>query len=118
MELCDPDAALALRRLVSAPRSAPGPRSRRRAGDAAELGPEAPAAVGAMRALAIVLTEGGDYARAEPLFLRALAVDEKNEKDPESEQIATTLSNLASLYEHQGKYGKAQPLYERALAIF
>ncbi|MGZ3458885.1 MAG: CHAT domain-containing protein, partial [Archangium sp.] len=59
----------------------------------------------------------GNYARAEPLFERALAIWEaalgKNHPD-----VARTLNNLALLYANQGNYARAEPLYERALAIY
>ena len=58
----------------------------------------------------------GLYGRAEPLFQRALAIQEaalgKNHPD-----VATSLNNLADLYMEQGLYGRAEPLYQRALAI-
>lgn len=38
----------------------------------------------------------GDYARAEPLCLRALAIREKA-LGPEHPQVATSLNNLANL---------------------
>jgi tetratricopeptide (TPR) repeat protein len=65
----------------------------------------------------LLLSTRGTYARAEPLFRRALEITEKalGPKDPE---MAGGLNNLAFLYDAQGQYGKAEPLYERALAIW
>ena len=62
------------------------------------------------------LDERARYAEAEPLFVRALRVDEKafGSLHPE---VATDLNNLAGLYRSQGKYSEAEPLYVRALAI-
>ena len=58
----------------------------------------------------------GNYAQAEPLYQRALAIWEKA-LGPEHPDVATSLSNLAALYDAQGKFTEAEPLYQRALAI-
>jgi CHAT domain-containing protein len=59
----------------------------------------------------------GQYARAEPLFERALKIREaalgENRLD-----VANSLTNLAGLYASQGQYARAEPLFERALQIF
>ena len=52
----------------------------------------------------------GAYAQAEPLFYRAMAIDEKV-LGPEHQRVGTTLSNLARLYDSQGQYAKGQPLW-------
>ena len=62
------------------------------------------------------LHDRADYAQAEPLYRRALAIDEKA-LGPEHSETATDLNNLAALYRHQGRYQEAEPLYRRALAI-
>ena len=59
----------------------------------------------------------GNYAQAEPLFQRALKIDEKV-IGPEHFRTATSLSNLAGLYQDVGDYAKAEPLYQRALKIY
>jgi len=81
----------------------------------------------------------GQYAQGEPLYLRSLAIREKNlglehpevatslykrslaiwEKTlgPEHPDVATSLNNLAELYHAQGQYAKAEPLHKRSLAI-
>ena len=58
----------------------------------------------------------GRYAEAEPLYKRALAIQEKA-LGPDHPDVATALNNLAVLYRHQGRYAEAEPLYKRALAI-
>ncbi len=58
----------------------------------------------------------GAYAKAEPLFKRALAIREKV-LGPEHPDTVTYLNNLAELYKSLGAYAKAEPLYKRALAI-
>ena len=58
----------------------------------------------------------GQYAKAEPLYQRALAIREKA-LGPDHPDVAASLNNLAGLYRAQGQYAKAEPLYQRALAI-
>jgi len=62
------------------------------------------------------LTEAGDYAAAEPLLRRALAIKE-NTLGPDHPQVATNLRNLAVLLGKRGDYAAAEPLLRRALAI-
>jgi tetratricopeptide (TPR) repeat protein len=56
------------------------------------------------------------YAEAEPLYRRALAIREKV-LGAEHPDVANSLINLAGLCYSQGKYAEAEPLYQRALAI-
>jgi tetratricopeptide (TPR) repeat protein len=56
------------------------------------------------------------YADAEPLYRRGLAILEK-QLGPEHPNMASALNNLAGLLYAQGKYADAEPLYRRALAI-
>ncbi|HZL70244.1 MAG TPA: tetratricopeptide repeat protein [Candidatus Limnocylindrales bacterium] len=65
---------------------------------------------------ALSLDFAGDYAAAEPLFRRALAIDDKA-LGPEHPDVARDLSNLAELLYHKGEYPAAEPLFRRALAI-
>ena len=58
----------------------------------------------------------GDYAKAEPLYRRALAIREKA-LGPEHPDTADSLNNLAGFTRTMGDYAKAEPLYQRALAI-
>ena len=58
----------------------------------------------------------GNYAEAEPLHQRALAIVEKA-LGPEHPSVATGLNNLAEVYSAQGRYAEAEPLHKRALAI-
>ncbi len=62
------------------------------------------------------LWEHGEYAQAEPLFVRALAIRERA-LGPDHLDVATSLNELAVLYEHQGRYAEAEPLYLGAIAI-
>jgi tetratricopeptide (TPR) repeat protein len=64
----------------------------------------------------VLLEARGDYTEAEPLYRRALAIDEKV-LGPDHPEVANTLNNLAVLLEARGDYTEAEPLYRRALAI-
>ena len=55
----------------------------------------------------------GAYAKAEPLYLRALDIREKA-LGAEHLGVATSLNNLAVLYKNMGHYTKAEPLFIRA----
>ena len=65
---------------------------------------------------ALSLMLAGDYAGAEPLYRRALAIDEKA-LGPDHPGVAIDLNNLAALLYTKGDYAAAEPLYRRALAI-
>lgn len=65
--------------------------------------------------LAYQLFSLGEYAQAEPLYQRSLAIEEKWFKD--SPNVASVLDNLAVLYDEQGLYARAEPLHQRSLAI-
>ncbi len=58
----------------------------------------------------------GDFARAEPLFERALHIKEKA-LGPDHPDVATSLNNLAGSYRAKGDFTRADPLFERALRI-
>src|SRR6266487_2016427 len=62
------------------------------------------------------LRESGRYREAEPLFQRALQIQERvlGVHHPD---VARTLHYLALLYWNQGKYEQAEPLFQRALSI-
>ena len=57
-----------------------------------------------------------DYAQAETLKRRALAIDEKT-YGPDHPEVAIRVGNLASLFEAIGRFAEAEPLHRRALAI-
>lgn len=57
-----------------------------------------------------------EYARAEPLYQRLLATQEKA-LGASHVDLAATLHGLAVLYRRQEEFGKAVPLLERALSI-
>ena len=83
---------------------------------AEEFGLEDPRLATSLNNLALLYEAQGKYVEAEPLYKRALAIDEKA-VGPEHPEVATILDNLASLYDAQGRYAEAEPLHKRALAI-
>jgi tetratricopeptide (TPR) repeat protein len=70
----------------------------------------------ALHELALLHKDLGQYAAAEPLYLRAVAVKEQA-LGKEHPDVAVVLSDLAGLYRREGKYAEAEPLFLRALAV-
>ena len=66
--------------------------------------------------LAGLLFDTSRFGEAEPLMLRALAIDEPS-LGKDHPRVATDLNNLASLLRAINRRGDAEPLYRRALAI-
>ncbi len=66
--------------------------------------------------LALLFTDQGKYAEAEPFFQRSLAIYEKA-LGPEHLDVAIILNNLGLLFTDQGKYAEAEPFFQRSLAI-
>ena len=62
------------------------------------------------------LLHRGRHAEAEPLWQRALEIQEQ-QLGQDHPNTATSLNNLALLYRAQGRYAEAEPLLQRALAI-
>jgi tetratricopeptide (TPR) repeat protein len=83
---------------------------------AEKFGPQDRRLARSLNDLAVLCDEQGNYAKAEPLYERALKIREEalGANHPE---VATSLYNLAGLYQSQGKYAKAEPLYKRSLEI-
>ena len=69
------------------------------------LGPEHPDVAQSLNNLAGLYQAQGQYAKAEPLHQRALAIREKA-LDPDHPDVAESLNNLALLYKTQGQYAK------------
>jgi tetratricopeptide (TPR) repeat protein/CHAT domain-containing protein len=70
----------------------------------------------ALHNLALAHQKQGNYAEAERLYRRALAVEEKA-LGATHLKVAQTLNGLANVYWEQGKYADAEELYKRALGI-
>ena len=66
--------------------------------------------------LAQYLDARADYANAEPLMRRALAVNERR-VDPSTPPSPSALSNLGSLLAETARAGEAEPLLRRALEV-
>ena len=69
-----------------------------------------------LNSLAVLYVQMGNYAAAEPLHQRSLAIVEKVH-GKEHPVVAASLNNLANLYQEQGNYAEAEPLHQRSLAI-
>ena len=64
------------------------------------------------------ITHQGKYAKAEPLYQRALAIWEQS-LGPSHPHVATNLNNLAVLYNNaQGKYAEGRATLSACLAIY
>ena len=66
--------------------------------------------------LALLLQFKARWAEAEPLFRRALAIDEAS-RGPDHPWVARDLNNLAELLRATNHLGEAEPLFRRALSI-
>ncbi|MCY7278579.1 MAG: tetratricopeptide repeat protein [Phormidesmis sp. CAN_BIN44] len=66
--------------------------------------------------LAYLYESQGRYAEAEPLYLQALEIWQRQLGD-DHPYVASSLNNLAALYKSQGRYAEAEPLYLQALSI-
>jgi tetratricopeptide (TPR) repeat protein len=69
-----------------------------------------------MSHLGVLLHSKTRHAEAEPLFRRALAIDEAS-YGTEHPELATGLNNLAELLKSTNRLSDAEPLYRRAVAI-
>ena len=69
-----------------------------------------------MTDLANVYFEEADYGKAEPLYLKALEIND-NALNNYHPSLALSLTNLGKLYFTIGNYSKAEPLYLRAYKI-
>ena len=66
--------------------------------------------------LAFVYVDQFDYAKAEPLFVRALAIAES--AGPQDRELALYLMNLGNLYVKMGDCEKAEPFIQRAMSVW
>src|SRR5712691_4310083 len=77
--------------------------------EAERFGPEDPRVATTLNNLAELYRAQRKYAQAEPLYRRALAINEKT-LGPAHPNVGATLHNLAGLYHAQGKYAQAESL--------
>lgn len=69
----------------------------------------------AAQLLGVVLSEGGNFAEAEPLLLRALAIH--NAADPNSDATVEIIDKLAVHYQAKGDYATAIDMFQRELTL-
>ena len=69
-----------------------------------------------LRQTALNYVSRAAHAEAEPLYRRALAIDEAS-LGPDHPSVATSLNNLGLVLQATGRLAEAEPLYRRALAI-
>jgi tetratricopeptide (TPR) repeat protein len=69
-----------------------------------------------MNQLGLLFRAKSLHAQAEPLYRRALAIDEKS-YGPDHPDVATDLNNLAGLLRATNRLAEAEPLYRRAIGI-
>ena len=82
-----------------------------------DLGPEHATVAMSLAALAQLYDQKGNYNRAEPFYLRALAIAEKPGSGLEPFFAATLLNGLGRLYDLRGDFLRAESHYKRALDI-
>jgi tetratricopeptide (TPR) repeat protein len=70
-----------------------------------------------MNDLALLLNAKAQHSEAEPLFRRALLIDEKV-FGPEDLTVAVDLNNLAQLLRNTNRHAEAEPLISRVVEIF
>jgi tetratricopeptide (TPR) repeat protein/MinD-like ATPase involved in chromosome partitioning or flagellar assembly len=75
-----------------------------------------PRATPIMNLVAVWLNNRAEHGEAEPLYRRALEIDEKS-LGPDHPNVARGLNNLAALLRDTNRLTEAEPLYRRALAI-
>jgi tetratricopeptide (TPR) repeat protein len=69
-----------------------------------------------MNDLALWLKNRAEHGEAEPLYRRALAIDEKS-FGPDHPDVARGLNNLAELLRATNRLAEAEPLYRQVLRI-
>ena len=84
--------------------------------EAEKFGPDDPRLAERLLDLAALYRTQGQYAEADPLYLRALGIQERI-LGPEHPRLLAGLDALAAVYDTQGQHTHAEPLYRRALAI-
>ena len=81
-----------------------------------QLGAESPQLASSLNAVGQIRFQVRDYAAAEPLLSRALAIREKV-FGSEGHALVSSLNTLAALHDAQGSFERAETLLRRSLAI-
>ncbi len=84
--------------------------------EAEDFGPEDPRLALSLNNLAVLYKTQGKYAQAEPLYKRAIAIDEKALR-LDHPKVARTLENYAALLRKMKRDAEAKKLEARAQAI-
>ena len=84
--------------------------------EAQKLGMTDPRLAQSLNDLGMLYHSLGRLTEAEPLYRKAIAIDEKRGDDAWVD-IAITLENLAELYKTQQRIGEAAAMYRRAVAL-
>ncbi len=84
--------------------------------EAEKFGPTDPRLATSLNNLALLYDTQGDYAKAEPLYRRSLAIREKA-LGPDHPDVATSLENYALLLRATARQAEAEKLEQRAAAI-
>ena len=84
--------------------------------EAEKFGPTDPRLATSLNNLALLYKTQGDYAKAEPLYKRSLAIVEKA-LGPDHPSVATSLENYAKLLRATKREAEAEKLDNRAAAI-
>ena len=81
-----------------------------------ELGADDVETATALNNLALTYQRLARYTEAEPLYRRAIEINEKK-LGKDNPDVATDYNNLAALLKEQGRYAAAEPLLRRVIAI-
>jgi tetratricopeptide (TPR) repeat protein len=79
------------------------------------IGPQHPTGGDMVGIVAGILEKHGAVAEAEPFYLRALAVLEKN-FGPEDQRLSETVTRLGWFYLRQDRFAEAEKYFKRSLA--
>lgn len=80
-------------------------------------GADRPEAARVLNVLAALHQSRAEYAQAETLYRRALAIRERRRRRRGQLEVAETLNDLGWLFRKQGRYLDALPLFRRALEL-
>ncbi|MGD8868583.1 MAG: serine/threonine-protein kinase [Gemmatimonadales bacterium] len=84
----------------------------------AEFGSDSPELATSLGRLAELNREEGNYARAESLYMRTLAIHERHADEIGDSALAVTLSGVGALYWSQARYDEAEPVLQRARRLY
>ena len=83
---------------------------------AEEIEPKSPDVATGLQSLAAIDLYMGDYAKAEPLLLKALDLSEK-ELGPQHPNTGGVMEALGVLYDEMGDFARSESYFQRALSV-